>query len=178
MAHWAASTLGYRLWGSEVDDNRYCLGDLGGWLLDLITIWRQRDASVSLEEYLESHIGFPNVESYMDYADTIADADAFLVAEYLRQNPGERLSEALREVYALSPAERARRFYSHRFGSSKDNVAAAFSYFAENGEADLMNSALKELIKHFFTSGNLPTREEAIVCGEVLASRLDAGLAW
>lgn len=178
VAHWAASTLGYRLWGSEVDDNRYCFGDLGGWLLDLITIWRQRDASVSLEEYLESHIGFPNVESYMDYADTIADADAFLVAEYLRQNPGERLSEALREVYALSPAERARRFYSHRFGSSKDNVAAAFSYFAENGEADLMNSALKELIKHFFTSGNLPTREEAIVCGEVLASRLDAGLAW
>lgn len=102
----------------------------------------------------------------------------FSSKRFLRKNPGERLSEALREVYALSPAERARRFYSHRFGSSKDNVAAAFSYFAENGEADLMNSALKELIKHFFTSGNLPTREEAIVCGEVLASRLDAGLAW
>ena len=39
IAHCAATMLGYLTWGVETRQDKYGLGDLGGWPLDLLQIW-------------------------------------------------------------------------------------------------------------------------------------------
>lgn len=178
--HWAASTLSYVRWGLPLTSNTYSLGDLGGWLLDIITLWKEykqaEDANGNLEEWLERHLGYPDVSSAMSYSDVIADIDAYLIAKTFANRV--RLSDALREIYQLSPEERVKRFYSERFSNAPKAIEETLNHFSVTGARELTDRGLVVLISIFFTDGMFMPASDVSICARVFAERLASGLKY
>ena len=138
IRHMAASTLSYLEWGVPQVTYEYGPGDLGGWLLDLLSLWGQHQAAFpteSLAPWLHMMIGkvgggkwyLDDPSSKFDRADVLADADAWLLADAMQgDSSGLALSNALRSVYQYPSAERITRFYQQRFNGLALNLSLAF----------------------------------------------------
>ncbi|MDR6938484.1 glycoside hydrolase domain-containing protein [Arcanobacterium hippocoleae] len=179
IAHMAATTLGYLTWGADYPVDEYGLGDLGGWPLDLLQIWGQYQnnaKSVDLYSWVSSHLGSPRDGQGFGYADVLADADAWLIARYMKQHSGEHsLSQAMEDTFKDSETNRIKRFYKERFAGSADNLVAAFQVVTDGIDAmGLTNivgtQQLLELASH---ASSLPNAGEA----EILARAYAAFLA-
>lgn len=128
LAHFAATYLGYHLYGSDIPLNKCGNGDLGGWALDLLQIWGaflRSGTTDTMESWMSRHLGVPADTWGFSDEDLLADADAFLLAHsYWRGS--EKLSDALTNLRSMPAKIRAFEFYQNRFGGSVDNVRAAF----------------------------------------------------
>lgn len=135
IAHWAASTLGYLTWGVERDPSKLTLGSLGGWGLDLLQVWGQytRESHPGdLQQWMQAHIGALTNSSF-GLLDAVADADAWLVAKAMGDNPlnEHSLSSALNKIYQEEATDRLRRFFLERFFGDARNVAQQYQQICE-----------------------------------------------
>ncbi|MGV3103832.1 glycoside hydrolase domain-containing protein [Rothia sp. 32237D007AR] len=181
IAHWAATTLGYLHWGVETQHDKSGLGDLGGWPLDLLQIWgaykRDTASPDSLEVWLTKHLGKIGDSFGFDYADVLADGDAWLVARYTKVHPGEHsLSEAIQEVYSRNESERIRFFYQERFGSSSENVVKAYAPMTDGIDAFGIENVVftNWALKQAANTDSLPTADEAKVSARCFAKYLES----
>ncbi|SEI07510.1 MULTISPECIES: glycoside hydrolase domain-containing protein [unclassified Leifsonia] len=143
LPHLAASLRSYTSWGVPGVSREVQIGDLGGWALDLATAWadylaaRNRNAfSGTVADWMKSRIGSPSVPNdplpnRFGYEDLVADVDAFLAAQMLKDDKDRPFSDAMREIrvqVVANPQWRFRAFLEQRFASSRDNVAAAVTH--------------------------------------------------
>lgn len=177
VAHFAATYLGYKMWGTPPHVDDYGLGDLGGWALDLLQAWgyyKRADSPGSLHSWMVANIGGPDDQGF-GYADVVADADAFLIAHDWYTSGSKPLSESLRQVLQRGPAERIGQFYQLRFAGQADNVARAYSrLITGQGVLDpipLSERALRQAAG--LRDGDpMPTQAEALTCGRAFAEKL------
>lgn len=171
VAHMAATALGYLTWGIEETPSKYGLGDLGGWPLDLLQIWgtyRNEAQGEDLASWLRSNLGSVDDGKRFGYEDVLADADAWLIARYMKKHPsGTALSNAMRDVFKDSETNRIKRFYRERFAANATNVVKAFQTVADGIDAGGIENVLTSdmLLKRASGADRLPTRQEA----EILA---------
>ena len=145
-AHMAAALLGLRDYQLPSTPGEYGIGELGSWLLDLLSLWGQYTrnfTSQDLSTWLTSMIGkiggmaeikgkpspeyLQNPASLFSYADVLADADAWLITKATQNDvSGRILSNAMRNIYQEDGNARIKRFYQDRFASNPNNVISAF----------------------------------------------------
>ena len=59
-AHWAVATLAYAMWDVNIEPSDYTYGDLGGWALDLYSLfgeWQTKASEDDLFTWVLSHLG-------------------------------------------------------------------------------------------------------------------------
>lgn len=128
LQHFAATATGYRRWGAPDAATSTCtVGELGGWALDLVTLWAKYEEarlgagySAGVGAWMSAHFG--DASSVFSRADLIADVDAYLV-ERTRVTDSERsLSDIMREIIIgdiANSSARFEQFYETRFGASQ-----------------------------------------------------------
>lgn len=180
VAHLAATALGYLAWGVDSRQNAYGYGDFGGWALDLLQLWGYYDreaASEDLYAWTRAHLGSLDDGKGFGYDDALADADAWLIARLLLQNPGKHsLSEAMKSVFNDSEGERLRRFFNERFGGKADNLVDAFVPLSDGIDAFGWNIEAGPLnpLKQAAGTDTLPTGNQAEVLARAYAAFLDS----
>lgn len=179
IAHFAATALGYLTWGVETQWNKYGLGDLGGWPLDLLQIWGtydNGDKTMSLKSWAQNHIGGKTNGGGFGYADVLADGDAWFVAKSMKaQDSVHSLSDAFEGLLAQAEAYRITRFYWERFGMSADNVSAAFNALANGIDVGVFEDSVISQAALLLAADakTLPDKEEATVLGCAYAGFLE-----
>lgn len=130
IPHMAVTCLGYRHWGVDIAANKSDAGDLGGWLLDLLSVWGSYQSVVSdmdLATWANTHIGAINDNRGFPYADVLADADGWLLQKKMsNDSTGLALSNAMRLLFQDDRNQRIRNFYTQRFSSNPANISSAF----------------------------------------------------
>jgi hypothetical protein len=121
---------------------RTSVGDLGGWALDLVTLWAQYaearwlDQSVRVSSWFPERLGTSAEGSTFSRADLVSDVDAYLLFRRISGTAVERpVSDALREILVAvqtDPRWRFRTFYDERFDGSEENVRSAVRDLFEN----------------------------------------------
>ena len=162
IAHMSATILGYMHWGTLKNKSNYSLGDLGGWLLDLLQIWGVYDKEAKakdLKDWLKQHLGSKTDGKGFGYDDVLADSDAYLI---IRRN-ALNLSKALINIYRYSKNERIKMFYKERFDSSKQNVIDSFVKVADGIDFGPIENMDTYYLKRAAKADNLPTKEQAII---------------
>ena len=122
-AHWAVATLAYAMWDVNIEPSDYTYGDLGGWALDLYSLfgeWQTKASGDDLFNWVLSHLG-TNEKSSFGKADLLADVDAWLAIKVDPNQPDLPFREHLRSIFSMSPDERLTAFFEDRFQSSADN---------------------------------------------------------
>ena len=178
--HWAASALGYDTWGALIEPSDYGYGDLGGWALDLYSLfgeWQKNAPGDDLFTWALSRLG-TNEESPFGKADLLADADAWLVVSSHQKDPNTPFREDLRSVCSKSPNERASAFFEGRFRSSAANVDSAFAGVAEGLDVGRFKDIEYTLKKMQDLAGfkTTPTMVERRALTSAFAERLSRGL--
>lgn len=162
IAHMSATILGYMHWGTLKNKSNYSLGDLGGWLIDLLQIWCVYDKEAKakdLKDWLKQHLGSKTDGKGFGYDDVLADSDAYLI---IRRN-ALNLSKALINIYRYSKNERIKMFYKERFDSSKQNVIDSFVKVADGIDFGPIENMDTYYLKRAAKADNLPTKEQAII---------------
>ena len=111
-AHWAVATLAYAMWDVNIEPSDYTYGDLGGWALDLYSLfgeWQTKASGDDLFTWVLSHLG-TNEKSSFGKADLLADVDAWLAIKVDPNQPGLPFREHLRSIFSMSPDERLTAF--------------------------------------------------------------------
>lgn len=80
-----------------------------------------------LASWLYSYLGNTSDGKGFGYDDVLVDADAWLIAHYMKTHPsGASLSDAMLDVFKHSETNRIKRFYQERFAANADNVVSVF----------------------------------------------------
>lgn len=131
ISHWAASTRSYLTWGVPQSDPSISTGDLGGWGLDLATLWEDFSKNVrptfsgSVAQWFRDNVGAPGMS--FDGEDLAADVDAYLCAR--RMSGGYRpISDIVREI-EVGIVPRFATFAAERFGTKANAISAATQLF-------------------------------------------------
>ncbi|GAA4659074.1 hypothetical protein GCM10025779_26430 [Arthrobacter cryoconiti] len=113
---------------------------------------------------MEAAIG--SNKSAFVYGDVVADADTWLMVKAIKAEPVASLSDTMRHFYKLSDAERIKRFYSERFGTSESNIANAFIDLVDGLDAIGINLGftVDKLMETAHTS-SMPTRSQTETLG-------------
>ena len=174
VPHFAVSTLAYLAYGVPTTVDNYGLGDLGGWALDLYSVfgvWSYLTTQPDLATYMASNIG--TAFGKFSVPDIVADADAWLLAKSLKDVPGRTLSSALRGIWRLTPGQRIKKFYADRFDSSADNIAKAFPKLTDGVDAGSVNFAWTDnVIRAQAKAKRAASTAEAVICGRALGQAL------
>lgn len=177
VAHMAATALGYLTWGIENNPAKYGLGDLGGWPLDLLQIWgayRRDGKHTDLAAWLYKHFG---KDEGFGYDDVLADADAWLIAQYMITHPSDTsLSTSMRDVFKQSEANRIKRFYDKRFENNSDNLAAAFQKLVDGIDFGIFDNIWysAKALKDASHADRLPDVAEADTLARMYAAYLES----
>lgn len=180
IAHMAATALGYLTWGIEENPSNYGLGDLGGWLLDLLQIWGSYENEAEDEDlasWLYSYLGNTSDGKGFGYDDVLADADAWLIAHYMKTHPsGASLSDAVLDVFKHSETNRIKRFYQERFAANADNVVSVFQKLADGIDIWVFENFDygKEKLLSASGASRLPDRRESETLARAYAAFLDS----
>lgn len=183
VPHMAVTCLGYRGWGVDIAHDESSAGDLGGWLLDLLSLWGQYQKhfqAVDLPNWLGALVGkiggvtlksdMSNLSDYLadpaskfSYADVLADADGWLLAMSMSSDAsGLSLSNAMRVVFQDDGNGRIRDFYRERFGANPDNVSAAFAMILNGIDVWGVNLGFSTpLVLQATDASRMPSQEEA-----------------
>ncbi|RSX49046.1 glycoside hydrolase domain-containing protein [Bifidobacterium castoris] len=166
LAHMAATALGYLTWGVETQQNHYGFGDLGGWPLDLLQIWGKyvsEGHDADLATWLKAHLGSVSDGMGFGYADVLADADAWIIAKYMKEQPsGHSLSEAVKELFQQNQQQRIVQFYNERFGGKASNVSEAFLALGDGIDIGNTNFPITTwLLCHAAHADRMPVEDEA-----------------
>ncbi|WP_329002422.1 DUF1906 domain-containing protein [Kribbella sp. NBC_00709] len=181
IAHFAATVRGYATWGLPNDPAKYNIGDLGGWALDLLQIWgsfdkaRQDTPALDLTEYLTARLGVVGKDGGFDWADVVADADAY---NFCRADQGsaDAMSTTLRVLLKLTSGQRIAKFYSDRFGGSEANVVATFGALRDGLEIGPWDNVplTAQALMAMAHADRMPSVAEAQTCAQVFARMMDA----
>lgn len=140
--HLAVTARGYLRWGRPTVSVRSTatVSDLGGWALDLVTLWVDftnevsvsRPASASATKaWFAEHIGIRDTSGTrgrFSFDDLVGDIDGYLIGSLANDNLMRPLDDVVREVrvnIASDPSWRYAAFYAQRFGSSWSTAKAA-----------------------------------------------------
>jgi hypothetical protein len=128
------------------------------------------------------HVGIVNDSQGFTYADVLADADGWLLAHTMSENTsGLALSDAMRSVYQQSGDARISRFYQERFGSSADNLSAAYQPLMDGIDVGpITNFPLSMDLPKLAAGGEsgitsnfpMPTKAQADICARAYAAFL------
>jgi peptidoglycan hydrolase-like protein with peptidoglycan-binding domain len=126
ISHFAASLLGYETWSPVYfeDPAKLSVGDLGGWIFDLLSMYSTYLASgpsESVTSYVSRTVGTAGSINF-GWWDLIADADAWLT--YRAPAPGGPLTHKLRLLWAKTPTQRVADFLQLRFDGSSANISS------------------------------------------------------
>lgn len=142
-SHLAVTARGYMRYGRPTMSERTkaTIADLGGWALDLASMWTEftQDSSVAhpasssaTKAWYKRRIGVrdlnPDTQGYFSFDDLIGDIDGYIVGSLLSDDVSRRLDDVLREIRTKIVADvnwRYTAFYSQRFGSTWANAKAA-----------------------------------------------------
>ena len=142
-AHWAVTVRGYNSWGIP-STAETTVGDLGGWALDLASLWTSyaqanlnygslpaADYKAAAKGWFKARLGARNLANPADegafgFADLVADIDGYLVAKRLPTN--DLFDEVIRNFRIsvdADPAWRFRQFLTERFAGKASNARLA-----------------------------------------------------
>lgn len=173
LAHFAATCLGYQLYGTQIQANTWGLGDLGGWALDLLQIWGaflNSGTTDSMDSWMSRHLGVLGDNRGFSKEDVLADADAYsLVHTYWTST--SKLSEALSKLRSNDASIRLREFYQLRFASSSANVKTAFWSLIDSWVGKTV-PYLGGPLTWASHADRLPTKQEADELAELYANCL------
>ncbi|WP_147679966.1 glycoside hydrolase domain-containing protein [Actinomyces ruminicola] len=177
IPHWAVSVLSYVSWGANISPAQYGYGDLGGWALDLYSLfgaWQSGSQNVDLYTWAFDAIGAES-NSEFGRADLLADVDAWLVAS---SGVSPFFRERFRYVRSMSPNERLMEFYRSRFDSSSANVDSAFKGIAYGLDVGVFKDIgwTLPLLKKAAHFDSVPTEAQRRALTSALADRLVQGL--
>lgn len=175
VAHFAATALGYRTWGVPTTWDNYGLGDLGGWPLDLLQAWGDYDrlpVKPDLATWMTGNLGASGTK--FSRTDIVADADAWLVTKALRDTTGSTLSGVGRRLWRMTSAQRVKKFYADRFGSSAENIATSFAKLVDGIDVGPVTNFpfTVDKLRQAANANHLPTQAQAKVCGRVFGQTL------
>ena len=177
-AHWAVATLAYAMWDVNIEPSDYTYGDLGGWALDLYSLfgeWQTKASGDDLFTWVLSHLG-TNEKSSFGKADLLADVDAWLAIKVDPNQPDSPFSEHLRSIFSMSPDERLTAFFEDRFQSSAANVESAFSGIADGVGSGIFKEISLQLIKQVAGFTYPPTEAERQALASAFVERLTRGV--
>ena len=177
-AHWAVATLAYAMWDVNIEPSDYTYGDLGGWVLDLYSLfgeWQTKASGDDLFTWVLSHLG-TNEKSSFGKADLLADVDAWLAIEVDPNQPGLPFRERLRSIFSMSPDERLTAFFEDRFQSSTANVESAFSGIADGVGSGIFKEISLQLMKQVAGFTYPPTEAERQALASAFVERLTRGV--
>lgn len=177
-AHWAVATLAYAMWDVNIEPSDYTYGDLGGWALDLYSLfgeWQTKASGDDLFTWVLSHLG-TNEKSSFGKADLLADVDAWLAIKVDPNQPGLPFSGHLRSIFSMSPDERLTAFFEDRFQSSAANVESAFSGIADGVGSGIFKEISLQLIKQVAGFTYPPTEAERQALASAFVERLTRGV--
>ncbi len=181
IAHFAATLRGYAEWGVETTYDDYGLGDLGGWVLDLLQIWgvyeRTQGPLIDQFGWMTARLGSTGADNgSFGWADVVADADAWLIQKAMNATQGGYISTVARGILRSSSRQRVARFYRERFGGSVSNVEAGFVKIIDGIDVWGWNlSFTKAQLMDAANANRLPTEAEARVCARVYANFMASG---
>ncbi|MDQ1216723.1 glycoside hydrolase domain-containing protein [Microbacterium arborescens] len=142
-SHLAVTVRGYMRYGYAGSNGRSTVGvgDLGGWALDLATLWVEftKDSSVThpataaaTKAWFKRRLGVrdavSSTQGSFSFDDLVGDIDGYLIGAIARQDASRRIDDIVREVrsnIASSIKWRFESFYSQRFNSSTATAKAA-----------------------------------------------------
>ena len=177
-AHWAVATLAYAMWDVNIEPSDYTYGDLGGWALDLYSLfgeWQTKASGDDLFTWVLSHLG-TNEKSSFGKADLLADVDAWLAIKVDPNRPGLPFREHLRSIFSMSPDERLTAFFEDRFQSSTANVESAFSGIADGVGSGIFKEISLQLMKQVAGFTYPPTEAERQALASAFVERLTRGV--
>ena len=177
-AHWAVATLAYAMWDVNIEPSDYTYGDLGGWALDLHSLfgeWQTKASGDDLFTWVLSHLG-TNEKSSFGKADLLADVDAWLAIKVDPNQPGLPFREHLRSIFSMSPDERLTAFFEDRFQSSTANVESAFSGIADGVGSGIFKEISLQLMKQVAGFTYPPTEAERQALASAFVERLTRGV--
>ena len=133
VAHWAYTLGGYKQYGASQNASTAQIGDLGGWALDLASLWADYADARREGTFLDGVTAwittkFADSSSRLSMADLIADVDGYLVECLRSSDPSRPLADVMREILyhaSTSPTWRFEQFYQLRFGGDFDTFASA-----------------------------------------------------
>lgn len=136
IEHWAATVRGYTTWGIPSGDlGLTTVSDLGGWALDLTTLWadyvagrQSGEISIAAKVWLRNSMQTAATTTRFNSADVIADVDGYLTAKRMKADDDRPMSDIMREILVSVQANgdwRYQAFYSERFGSTRSNIERA-----------------------------------------------------
>jgi len=177
-AHWAVATLAYAMWDVNIEPSDYTYGDLGGWALDLYSLfgeWQTKASGDDLFTWALSHLG-TNEKSSFGKADLLADVDAWLAIKVDPNQPGLPFREHLRSIFSMSPDERLTAFFEDRFQSSAANVESAFSGIVDGVGSGIFKEISLQLMKQVAGFTYPPTEAERQALASAFVERLTRGV--
>ena len=177
-AHWAVATLAYAMWDVNIEPSDYTYGDLGGWALDLYSLfgeWQTKASGDDLFTWALSHLG-TNEKSSFGKADLLADVDAWLAIKVDPNQPDLPFSGHLRSIFSMSPDERLTAFFEDRFQSSTANVESAFSGIADGVGSGIFKEISLQLMKQVAGFTYPPTEAERQALASAFVERLTRGV--
>ncbi|MCU1529186.1 MAG: hypothetical protein JWP75_2949, partial [Frondihabitans sp.] len=129
--HMAATARTAKLWGTSAGSSAVEFGDLGGWSLDLVTLWKsyRLSSQKAITAFVNQHLGAPGSPAEFPEDDLIADADGWLLAKGMME--GKSVADAFQALLVSSTSWRDRLglFLDGRFGSPATLSAAVATVF-------------------------------------------------
>lgn len=113
----------------------------------------------------------------MSFADTIADADAYLIASELLRDRSRRLSTVLRTLYKQHSVDRFAAFYAMRFQGSKDVFSEVLRRYTSPEYYQVLESIFGTVIDFAFNIPRRPTESELSVIADVVYESAHGGLS-
>ena len=186
--HLAVTARGYLKCGRPSMSQRATaqVADLGGWALDLVTLWNDftgdntvaHPATYSVtKSWFTNYLGVRDANTLtqksFSFDDLIGDIDGYLIGSLANDNLNRHLDDVVREVrasIAADPLWRYSAFYSQRFGSSATTAKAAATDVFTSGNI-LVYAAVR------FTFGGITLDVGALYSGSGVAptaTELDA----
>ena len=174
----AIATLAYAMWDVNIEPSDYTYGDLGGWALDLYSLfgeWQTKASGDDLFNWVLSHLG-TNEKSSFGKADLLADVDAWLAIKVDPNQPDLPFSGHLRSIFSMSPDERLTAFFEDCFQSSAANVESAFSGIADGVGSGIFKAIGLQLMKQVAGFTYPPTEAERQALASAFVERLTRGV--
>ena len=132
LPHAAVTARGYLQHNAPTNDTVVEEGDLGGWALDLVTLWnsyasKRHDGTYvgTVYQWMYTHLGN---SANMGINDLIADVDGYVIGYGGTTTPSRTFGDLMREILVetnLDVRWRYQRFYNLRFGGSQSTMVAA-----------------------------------------------------
>lgn len=173
-SHMAVTARGYALYGRPATPSQVDFADLGGWALDLATLWgdfiteRATPSPATWQQtfdWFSAHLGVrdanPGTSRSFNFDDLVGDIDGYLIGSRMSDQPERTLDSIVREVRRLSinsPTWRFQTFLTERFGGSTSSAHSAAEDALSSGHMAIDGAVLYSMGGISFVISNYVSR--------------------